>query len=123
MPSPVQAASSAAIDSIRTIALVGPSGAGKTCLAEALLVASGTLTTAGTLERGTTVSDFDPLERRMLHSLSASVLHLQHRDTDLLHLLLVRADEHEHDLRVRAPDDRAPREQALAVERLAEREH
>jgi len=81
MPSPVQAASSAAIESIRTIALVGPSGAGKTCLAEALLVASGTLTTPGTLERGTTVSDFDPLERRMLHSLSASVLHLQHRDT------------------------------------------
>jgi elongation factor G len=81
MPSPVQAASSAAIESIRTIALVGPSGAGKTCLAEALLVASGTLTTAGTLERGTTVSDFDPLERRMLHSLNASVLHLQHRDT------------------------------------------
>ncbi len=81
MPSPVQGASSAAIESIRTIALVGPSGAGKTCLAEALLVASGTLTTAGTLERGTTVSDFDPLERRMLHSLNASVLHLQHRDT------------------------------------------
>ena len=78
MPSPVQAASSAAIESIRTIALVGPSGAGKTCLAEALLVASGTLTTAGTLERGTTVSDFDPLERRMLHSLNSSVLHLQH---------------------------------------------
>jgi len=81
MPSPVHAASSAAIESIRTIALVGPSGAGKTCLAEALLVASGTLTTAGTLERGTTVSDFDPLERRMLHSLNTSVLHLQHRDT------------------------------------------
>nr|HET7859702.1 GTP-binding protein [Caldimonas sp.] len=81
MPSPVHAASSAAIESIRTIALVGPSGAGKTCLAEALLVASGTLTTAGTLERGTTVSDFDPLERRMLHSLNASILHLQHRDT------------------------------------------
>ena len=81
MPTPVHAASSAAIESIRTIALVGSSGAGKTCLAEALLVASGTLTTAGTLERGTTVSDFDPLERRMLHSLNSSVLHLQHRDT------------------------------------------
>ena len=74
MPSPVQAASSAAIDSIRTIALVGPSGAGKTCLAEALLVASGTLTTAGTLERGTTVSDFDPLERRMPMKRSQSSL-------------------------------------------------
>ena len=39
MPTPVHAASSAAIESIRTIALVGPSGAGKTCLAEALLAA------------------------------------------------------------------------------------
>jgi len=81
MPIPVQVASSAGVESIRTIALVGPSGAGKTCLAEALLVASGTIASGGTLERGTTVSDFDPLERRMLHSLNASVLHLKHRDT------------------------------------------
>ncbi|MGZ8260009.1 MAG: elongation factor G, partial [Caldimonas sp.] len=80
MPIPASGASSAAVESIRTLALVGPSGAGKTCLAEALLVASGTITTAGTLERGTTASDFDPLERRMQHSLNASVLHLQHRD-------------------------------------------
>ncbi|HEX4233644.1 MAG TPA: elongation factor G [Caldimonas sp.] len=81
MPSPVTAASSVGIGSIRTVALVGPSGGGKTCLAEALLVASGTITTPGTLERGTTVSDFDPLERKMQHSLNASVLHFQHRET------------------------------------------
>jgi elongation factor G len=81
MPSPVTAASSAGIESIRTVALVGPSGGGKSCLAEALLVASGAITTPGTLERGTTVSDFDPLERRMQHSLNASVLHFEHRDT------------------------------------------
>jgi elongation factor G len=80
MPSPVQGASSAGIESIRTLALVGASGAGKTCLAEALLVASGTIASGGSLERGTTVSDFDPLERRMLHSLNASVLHLKHGD-------------------------------------------
>ncbi len=81
MPSPLTGASSAGIESIRTLALVGPAAAGKTCLAEALLVASGTLVTPGTLERGTMVSDFDPLERRMQHSLNAAVLHLNHGET------------------------------------------
>src|SRR5205085_448518 len=65
---------------------------------------------------------------RLAHDLRDLLLvpttdHLQHRDADLLHLFLVRADEHEHDLRVRALDDRPLREQSLAVEGLAEREH
>ena len=47
----------------------------------------------------------------------------QHRLAQLLHLRFVGADEHEDDLRVDALDDRALREQTLAVERLAEREH
>ena len=71
---------------IRTLALVGPSAAGKTSLAEALLVHSGTLITAGTVERGSTVSDFDPLERRMQHSLNTAVLHFAHAGTRV-HLL------------------------------------
>lgn len=62
---------------IRTLALVGPAGAGKTCLAEALLHKAGAINTPGSLERGSTVSDHDALERRMQHSLIASVLHLQ----------------------------------------------
>jgi elongation factor G len=66
---------------IRTLALVGPSAAGKTSLAEALLLHSGAITSAGSLERGSTVSDFDPLERRMQHSLKASVMHLEHQGT------------------------------------------
>ena len=66
---------------IRTLALVGPSAAGKTSIAEALLLKSGAITSAGTLERGSTVSDFDPLERRMQHSLNAAVLHLHHAHT------------------------------------------
>ncbi|MEO5698191.1 MAG: elongation factor G, partial [Burkholderiaceae bacterium] len=37
-------------------------------------------------ERGTTVSDFDPMERRAQHSLNLSVMHLTHRDVRL-HLL------------------------------------
>src|SRR5213592_4606809 len=80
MPSPLSGAS-AGVESIRTLALVGPAAAGKTSLAEALLVASGAIVTPGTLDRGTTVSDFDPLERRMQHSLNSSVLHLTRGDT------------------------------------------
>src|SRR6186713_1464581 len=80
MASPLSGAS-AGIESIRTLALVGPAAAGKTSLAEALLAAAGAIVTPGTLERGTTVSDFDPLERRMQHSLNSSVLHLTRGET------------------------------------------
>jgi elongation factor G len=62
--------------SIRSIALVGHGASGKTSLAEALLVAAGTLGTAGSVERGTTISDFDPLEKSYQHSLRASLLHV-----------------------------------------------
>ncbi len=66
---------------IRTLALVGPAAAGKTSLAEALLVKSGAIVVPGTLERGSTVSDFDPLERKMQHSLNAAVMHFKHANT------------------------------------------
>jgi elongation factor G len=71
---------------IRSIALVGQAGGGKTCLAEALLHRAGAIGTAGSLERGSTVSDFDPLERRAQHSLNSAVLHLTHRGTRI-HLI------------------------------------
>jgi len=74
------------VESIRTLALVGAAGTGKTSLVEALLTASGAIVAPGSLDRGTTVSDFDPLERRMQHSLNASVLHLSHAHTRI-HLI------------------------------------
>lgn len=69
---------SAGVESIRTLALMGPAGAGKTSLAEALLVQAGAIASAGSLERGSTVSDHDVVERRMQHSLNSSVMHLNH---------------------------------------------
>ena len=74
MPSPLPSGAVQVAD-IRTLALVGPAAAGKTSLAEALLLASGAISSAGSLERGSTVSDFDPLERRMGHSLNSAVMH------------------------------------------------
>ena len=74
MPSP-QPAGALQVADLRALALVGAAAAGKTCLSEALLLASGAITSAGSLERGSTVSDFDPLERRLQHSLHAALMH------------------------------------------------
>ncbi|HSN71407.1 MAG TPA: elongation factor G [Steroidobacteraceae bacterium] len=58
---------------IRNLALVGQAGSGKTLLAEALLAASGAIPARGSLERGTTVCDYDPQERALHHSLDAAI--------------------------------------------------
>lgn len=63
---------------IRTLALLGPAGTGKTTLAESLLLAAGAIPQAGAIEKGNTVSDHDPLEKRMQHSLASSLLHFEH---------------------------------------------
>jgi elongation factor G len=68
------------IASRRTVALVGPSAAGKTSLAEALLWKAGAVGAPGSVEKGTTVSDSDPLEKRALRSLNTSVLNFTHRE-------------------------------------------
>ena len=73
-------------EAIRTVALVGQTAAGKTCLTEALLHRAGAIGAPGSLERGSTVCDFDPLEKKYQHSLGSAVAHLSHLDTRI-HLI------------------------------------
>ncbi|HLZ38691.1 MAG TPA: elongation factor G-like protein EF-G2 [Mycobacteriales bacterium] len=63
---------------IRNVVLVGHSGAGKTTLAESLLVASETIGRAGRVEDGTTVSDYDDAEVRQQRSVSLAVTPLEY---------------------------------------------
>jgi elongation factor G len=73
-------------EALRTIALVGHAGAGKTSLAEALLHKAGAITTPGTIERGSTVCDFDLLEKQHQHSLNSAVIHFDDQGTHV-HLI------------------------------------
>ena len=73
-------------EDIRNITLVGHTGSGKTTLVEALLVKSGTIGEAGTIERGTTTTDHDPLEKEYQHSLDSAVASL---DFEGMHLNLI----------------------------------
>ena len=59
---------------IRTVALVGHGAAGKTTLAESLLAAAGAITSRGSVEKGNTVCDFDPIEKELGHSLQSSLV-------------------------------------------------
>jgi elongation factor G len=63
------------------VALVGHGFAGKTSLAEALLAKSGMIGAAGSVDRGTTVCDFDPLEKEYKHSLRSSLCHVDYKGT------------------------------------------
>ena len=75
-----------ATDAIRTIALVGHGAAGKTTLTEALLHKTGAISAPGSVEKGTTVCDFDPLEKEFKHSLTSAIVNFAHRDTHI-HLI------------------------------------
>ncbi len=67
-------------ENIRNIALVGPPDGGKTTLAESLLLGAGTIPSAGSVERGDTVCDFDPMEQQLQHSLDVTLCSFDHRD-------------------------------------------
>jgi elongation factor G len=89
---------------IRNVALAGHPGAGKTTLFEALLHAGGAVQTAGSIERGTTVSDFDPIEKERGHSIDAAIASTDHAG---IHVNLIDTAGY--------PDFRGPTLAALAV--------
>ncbi|HEX5756402.1 MAG TPA: elongation factor G [Arenimonas sp.] len=65
-------------EQIRNFALAGHSGSGKTTLFEALLHAGGAIASQGTVERGSTVSDFDAMEKERGHSLNTAIASTDH---------------------------------------------
>ena len=89
---------------IRNVALAGHPGAGKTTLFEALLQAGGALQAAGSIERGSTVSDFDPIENERGHSIDAAIASTDHAG---IHVNLVDTPGY--------PDFRGPALSALAA--------
>ena len=73
-------------EDIRNITFVGHTGSGKTTLTEALLKKSGKIGEAGTVERGTTTTDHDPLEKEFQHSLDSAIASF---DSEGIHVNLI----------------------------------
>ena len=70
-------------ESIRNVALVSHSSAGKTMLAEACLHFTGASTRLGKIEDGTTVSDYDEEEIRRGISVYTSVIPVEYKNTKI----------------------------------------
>ena len=64
----------------RTIALVGPGGAGKSSLAEAFLFASGAISRQGSVADGTSVADASPEARARGGSTELNLMHFEYMD-------------------------------------------
>ena len=71
---------------IRNLALAGHGASGKTSLADALLFQAKAVDRHGSVDDGTSVSDFDEEEHKRQFSIDTSVLHLEHQGKHV-HLL------------------------------------
>src|SRR3954462_14930369 len=69
--------------SIRNLALVGHSGAGKTQLVSTLLFDAGAVNRLGRVDDGTTVTDYDEEEIARKHTLACSLTYLEWNKTKI----------------------------------------
>jgi elongation factor G len=67
------------VEDIRNVALAGHGASGKTSLADALLFKAKAVDRRGSVEDGTSVSDYDEEEHKRRFSIDASVLRLEHK--------------------------------------------
>src|SRR3954465_10438786 len=67
------------VEDIRNIALAGHGASGKTTLADALLFQAKAVDRQGSVDDGTSVSDFDEEEHKRHFSIDTRVLHLDYQ--------------------------------------------
>ena len=68
-----------AVADIRNVALVGHGAAGKTSLADALLHKAGAVSRHGSVDEGTSVSDYDEEEHKRKYSIDTAVIHADYK--------------------------------------------
>src|SRR5215470_14161926 len=67
------------VEDIRTIAVVGHEVAGKTSLVDALLFKAKAVDRRGSVDDGSSVSDYDDEEKKLKYTVDCHVLHLEHQ--------------------------------------------
>jgi elongation factor G len=67
------------VDDIRTVALVGHEVAGKTSLADALLYKAKAVDRRGSVDEGSSVSDYDEEEKKLKYSIDCHVLNFEYQ--------------------------------------------